>query len=192
MFNNVNEKTHLENNWWEFWIAWNIGSVNYQKIRFLRIIFFYRKPEANWGSSTQAQQFVTTLKNCHTLNEMPEHVKNYRFVPLESIPNNRLLKVSKSQKQFFLKLHCPKNERNITTQLKLGKKFVKYFVPFLGNRESRKNAFEIYWSLVTPRLFRKKKNLTWLIRSILLQIYLLSSVSDPFCFDAIVHGDLLA
>ena len=30
------------------------------------------------GSSTQAQQFVTTLRNCHTLNEMPEHVKNYR------------------------------------------------------------------------------------------------------------------
>ena len=108
LFNNVNEKTHLEKNWREFWIAWNIGLGNYQKIRFLRIIYFYRKPEANWGSSTQAQQFVTTLKNCHTLNEMPEHVKNYRFVPLESIPNNRLLKVSKSQKQFFLKLHCPK------------------------------------------------------------------------------------
>ena len=51
-----------------------------KKIWLLRIIYLYRKPEANWGSSTQAQQFVTTLKNCHTLNEMPEHVKNYRLV----------------------------------------------------------------------------------------------------------------
>ena len=27
--------------------------------------------------------------------------------------SNEWLKVNKSQKQFFLKLHCPKNERNI-------------------------------------------------------------------------------
>ena len=34
--------------------------------------------EANWGSSTQAQQFVTTLKNVQLLNDVPDHVKNYR------------------------------------------------------------------------------------------------------------------
>ena len=49
------------------------------------------------------------------------------------------LKVSKSQKQFFLKLHCPKNERN--------QNFVKYFVRFLVNGVSRKDAFQIYWPL---------------------------------------------
>ena len=48
----------------------------------MEIIYFlnfsYRKPEANWGSSTQAQQFVVTLKNVTDLNDVPEHVKNYR------------------------------------------------------------------------------------------------------------------
>lgn len=45
------------------------------------ILYFYiayRKPEANWGSSTQAQQFVSTLNNVHSLNEQADHVKNYR------------------------------------------------------------------------------------------------------------------
>ena len=41
--------------------------------------------------------------------------------------------VRKSQNQFFLKLHCPK-----------GQNFVKYFVRFLANGVSTKNAFEIY------------------------------------------------
>ena len=56
------------------------------------------------------------------------------------------LKVSKSQKQFFLKLHSPKKELNIrqNSALKLRQKFVKYFVRYLGNGISRKNAFEIY------------------------------------------------
>ena len=31
--------------------------------------------------------------------------------------------------------------------MKLGQNFVKYFVRFLGNGVSRKNAFEIYWPL---------------------------------------------
>ena len=31
--------------------------------------------------------------------------------------------------------------------MKLGQNFVKYFVHFLGNGVSRKNAFEIYWPL---------------------------------------------
>ena len=34
-------KTHPENNWRELWIAWNIGSVNHQKIRLLTIIYLY-------------------------------------------------------------------------------------------------------------------------------------------------------
>ena len=54
------------------------------------------------------------------------------------------LKVTKYLKQ--LRLHCPKNEQNIR-QMKLGLNFVRYFVCFLGNGVSRKNAFEIYWPL---------------------------------------------
>ena len=36
------QKTHHEMNWREFWIAWNIGKVIYQKERFLIIIYLSR------------------------------------------------------------------------------------------------------------------------------------------------------
>jgi hypothetical protein len=34
--------------------------------------------EANWGSSAQAQVFVSALKGVQSLTETQEHVKNYR------------------------------------------------------------------------------------------------------------------
>ena len=34
--------------------------------------------EANWGSSTQAQQFVSALKSVQDLSSSADHVKNYR------------------------------------------------------------------------------------------------------------------
>jgi len=52
-------------------------------ITFICIICLYicvsvRKPDANWGSSTQAQAFVTALKASQNLSRVSEHVKNYR------------------------------------------------------------------------------------------------------------------
>ena len=61
-----------------FLMDWKTALITFGIVAVLYFYISYRNPEANWGSSTQAQQFVTTLKNCHTLNEMPEHVKNYR------------------------------------------------------------------------------------------------------------------
>ena len=61
-----------------FLMDWKTALITFGIVSILYFYISYRKPEANWGSSTQAQQFVTTLRNCHTLNEMPEHVKNYR------------------------------------------------------------------------------------------------------------------
>ena len=58
-----------------------------------------------------------------------------------------MIKVCKSQKHFFLKFHCPKNKRNIWQNSALAHT-AKYFVRFLGNGVSRKNAFEIYRPLV--------------------------------------------
>ena len=40
---------------------------------------------------------------------LPKHSGRISLLTSQFLP----LKVSKSQKQFFLKLHCPKNERNI-------------------------------------------------------------------------------
>lgn len=44
----------------------------------LYLYIFYRKPEANWGSSAQAQVFVNALKGVESLTDTADHVKNYR------------------------------------------------------------------------------------------------------------------
>jgi len=65
-------------------------------ITFIIIIFLYvcvsvRKPEVNWGSSTQAQAFVTALKASQTLSKVNDHVKNYRpkIMVLSGDPTDR-------------------------------------------------------------------------------------------------------
>lgn len=65
-------------------------------ITFIIIIFLYvcvsvRKPEVNWGSSTQAQAFVTALKASQTLSKVNDHVKNYRpkIMVLSGDPSDR-------------------------------------------------------------------------------------------------------
>ena len=48
-------------------------------------------------------------EGAHGIVMKARHRKTGTIVALKKV----LLKVSKSQKQFFLKLHCQKNERNI-------------------------------------------------------------------------------
>lgn len=38
----------------------------------------YRKPDVNWGSTTQAQTYKTALTTAYRLEQIDEHVKNYR------------------------------------------------------------------------------------------------------------------
>ena len=47
--------------------------------------------DANWGSSAQALQFVSALKNVQALNDVPDHVKNYRpkILVLSGVPAHR-------------------------------------------------------------------------------------------------------
>ena len=61
-----------------FLIEWATALITFAVVSILYFYISYRKPEANWGSSTQAQQFVLTLKNLQSLNDTPDHVKNYR------------------------------------------------------------------------------------------------------------------
>ena len=58
------------------------------------------------------------------------------------------LKVSKFQKQFFLKLHCPKNERNIDKILpyEARAEFCQIFRSFFGQWIFKKKCF---WDLLT-------------------------------------------
>ena len=37
-----------------------------------------RKPDVNWGSSTQSQHFITALKAVQYLTKVEDHVKNFR------------------------------------------------------------------------------------------------------------------
>lgn len=38
----------------------------------------YRKPDVNWGSTTQAQTYKSALTSAYRLQQIDDHVKNYR------------------------------------------------------------------------------------------------------------------
>lgn len=61
-----------------FAMDWITALVTFLITAVLYLYIFYRKPEANWGSSAQAQVFVNALKGVQNLTETQEHVKNYR------------------------------------------------------------------------------------------------------------------
>ncbi|KAH0954342.1 hypothetical protein HN011_005986 [Eciton burchellii] len=60
-----------------FLIDWVTSLVTVVIIFALYLIVVYRKPDVNWGSSTQAQTYKTALSIVYRLNITDEHVKNY-------------------------------------------------------------------------------------------------------------------
>lgn len=44
----------------------------------LGVYILWRDPEANWGSSTQAQTFLSALKSTREITNAPDHIKTYR------------------------------------------------------------------------------------------------------------------
>ena len=81
---------------------------------------------------------------------------NRKYVRKVKDEQNRpppLLKVSKYQKHFFLKFHCPKIRRNIRPY-RAKVDFCQIFHSFFGQWSYRKNAFEIYWPLLYQNVFR--------------------------------------
>ncbi|CAB3385412.1 Hypothetical predicted protein [Cloeon dipterum] len=61
-----------------FLISWVTSLITYVIILALYLIVVYRKPDVNWGSSTEAQTYSTTLNSVYLLDQTNEHVKNYR------------------------------------------------------------------------------------------------------------------
>ncbi|XP_075227429.1 sodium chloride cotransporter 69 isoform X2 [Lycorma delicatula] len=57
----------------------------------LYLIVSYRKPDVNWGSSTQAQTYKNALASVQQLIRVEEHVKNYRpqIIALSGLPSAR-------------------------------------------------------------------------------------------------------
>lgn len=62
----------------------------------LYLIVSYRKPEVNWGSTTQAQSYNNALISVQQLNAIEEHVKNYRpqILVMSGHPNTRPILVN--------------------------------------------------------------------------------------------------
>ena len=61
-----------------FMMDWKTALASYIIIVLLYVAIQKNKPDANWGSSTQSQTFLSALKGVHNLTKVEEHVKNYR------------------------------------------------------------------------------------------------------------------
>lgn len=61
-----------------FLIDWVTALITFIITIALYLFVSYRNPNVNWGSSTQAQIYVSALKTTLDLNTVEEHVKNYR------------------------------------------------------------------------------------------------------------------
>lgn len=74
-----------------FLINWQSSLITFIVILALYLIVMYRKPDVNWGSSTQAQTYKSALTTCHRLTNVNEHVKNYepQILALCGSPQNR-------------------------------------------------------------------------------------------------------
>ncbi|GLH13675.1 Uncharacterized protein GBIM_18199 [Gryllus bimaculatus] len=61
-----------------FLIDWVTSLITFIIIFALYLIVVYRRPDVNWGSSTQAQTYKTALTTAYRLSNIGEHAKNYR------------------------------------------------------------------------------------------------------------------
>ncbi|KAK9736670.1 Amino acid permease [Popillia japonica] len=60
-----------------FLINWQSSLITFIVILGLYLVVVYRKPDVNWGSTTQAQTYKTALNTAHRLINTGEHVKLY-------------------------------------------------------------------------------------------------------------------
>ncbi|XP_063368078.1 bumetanide-sensitive sodium-(potassium)-chloride cotransporter-like [Cydia amplana] len=74
-----------------FVISWITALVTFACLLALYLLVSYRKPDVNWGSTTQAQTYKAALSGAHQLNRVTEHVKNYRpqILVLTGFPGER-------------------------------------------------------------------------------------------------------
>ncbi|XP_067646757.1 bumetanide-sensitive sodium-(potassium)-chloride cotransporter isoform X2 [Eurosta solidaginis] len=74
-----------------FLISWATALITFAVVLALYLIVAYGKPEVNWGSTTQAQTYKNALISVQQLNNVEEHVKNYRpqILVLSGLPNTR-------------------------------------------------------------------------------------------------------
>ncbi|XP_074110335.1 sodium chloride cotransporter 69 [Cotesia typhae] len=61
-----------------FLISWSTALLTLGFVMALYLVVSYRKPDVNWGSTTQAQTYNNALNAVQQLDRVEEHVKNYR------------------------------------------------------------------------------------------------------------------
>lgn len=74
-----------------FLISWTTALLTFGVVITLYLIVSYGKPDVNWGSTTQAQTYKNALISVLQLNNVDEHVKNYRpqILVLSGLPSAR-------------------------------------------------------------------------------------------------------
>ncbi|XP_077555493.1 sodium chloride cotransporter 69 [Haemaphysalis longicornis] len=74
-----------------FIMNWQTALITFAVVLGLYIYISYRKPDVNWGSSTQAQIYKDALNSIFRLQMVQEHVKNYRpqILVLTGDPSHR-------------------------------------------------------------------------------------------------------
>uniref|UniRef100_A0A4W5L8L8 Solute carrier family 12 member 1 n=1 Tax=Hucho hucho TaxID=62062 RepID=A0A4W5L8L8_9TELE len=74
-----------------FVINWWAALLTYAIEIFLYVYVTVKKPNVNWGSSTQAVTFVSAVNNALSLTGVEDHVKNFRpqCIVLTGAPKNR-------------------------------------------------------------------------------------------------------
>uniref|UniRef100_A0A7N8XEM6 Solute carrier family 12 member 3 n=1 Tax=Mastacembelus armatus TaxID=205130 RepID=A0A7N8XEM6_9TELE len=63
-----------------FLLTWWAALIAFGVVLFLLGYTLYKKPEVNWGSSVQASSYNIALNQCVGLNNVEDHVKNYRSI----------------------------------------------------------------------------------------------------------------
>lgn len=61
-----------------FLLTWWAALIAFGVVFFLLGYTLYKKPAVNWGSSVQASSYNIALNQCVGLNQVEDHVKNYR------------------------------------------------------------------------------------------------------------------
>ncbi|XP_073977668.1 sodium chloride cotransporter 69 [Rhodnius prolixus] len=74
-----------------FLISWWTALLTLAFVMGLYMIVQYRKPDVNWGSSTQAQTYKNALVSVQQLSRVEDHVKNYcpQILALTGAPETR-------------------------------------------------------------------------------------------------------
>ncbi|XP_063215626.1 bumetanide-sensitive sodium-(potassium)-chloride cotransporter-like isoform X2 [Bacillus rossius redtenbacheri] len=74
-----------------FLMSWWTALITFFVVITLYLYVSYRKPDVNWGSSTQAHSYNSALKSLLELNRVELHVKNYRpqLLVLTGMPGTR-------------------------------------------------------------------------------------------------------